>query len=688
MSQKQNTITNIMIIYLTIFNFTPLQSETIYSNSFRCDGGEHKKCQSDTLQCDSGRACTVQCDVVEDDRRRLLQAETSSSRNLLWSCSSSWGGCCGATINCPSGYSCDIDCNYKCHGLTVNAQSASTVSITNCDNCDEMTINCPTNGRGPTDGRCTLEIEDNISQLTVNAEESFYDFTLTRSTSHCWNGGCDVTSSTLQCGVNGQHSCGLTTDASTCTNTNNICIDYRIPTTSPTNDPTISPSNNPTISPTNNPTNYPTNIPSVPPSKTPTINSNYPTKFPTVSPTLPTNKPTVSPTENTKAPTNDPTSDPTHDPTRDPTTGPTVDPTTDPTIYPTAAPSDLPTAAPSNAPSIPPTKAPTLPEGHVGVGNTDSGGNENEQDLEINGNGGAAIGNWIYIVIGAGLCLCCLLILVIIGKKRRDNNVANAKSLNYFGTHPMQNDGLHNTTYPMKKVQSVSIVSSDNNTNPTNSPYEGGGINTEQMDVFDNDNDSQIMKNMMTPGGDDIDHMEAVILNGVNKNSLAEGNNNPLIQMSEIQEGTYNRNNILTAGSPSDFNDHDEVDDIGNYNDDDDNMVITAGGPVENDMDDDIDGIDNNIGNDDDMDIMNVNNITVGGGMGYDDGIDNIDNQMGAVENDMEIIGDDMVETLHGGNDDDDDDIEIMNEVNTAMGGLDDLDGYDDDDEDVLPKEN
>eukprot|EP01084_Bolivina_argentea_P195829 335843_1 len=330
MHQHKSLITNLLMylahLYLLL---APAQSAIISGNNIRCDGGDSaNNCFGDTLNCNSDQSCTIRCDKNNDRRRQLLDSFIQNyghySRHLLWSCGSSSGGCCGTTINCPIGYSCNIDCNYACHGLIVNAQQSSAVTITNCDNCDEMTINCPQNGYKSIDGLCILEIEANINQLTIYAEESFYDFILQQS--NCILGNCpDLISSTMHCGDfnnNINHQCTLDINGNMCINSNDICIDYRIPTNSPTIYPTQI-TLYPSLTPTNNPTNNPTSL----------IPTNDPTYIPTY---IPTHNPTYNPTYTpTKIPSMEPTLEPTVEPTIQPTIKPTTQPTIKPSIFPT-----------------------------------------------------------------------------------------------------------------------------------------------------------------------------------------------------------------------------------------------------------------------------------------------------------------------------------------------------------------
>ena len=161
---------------------------------YNCDGIPF--CQQTTINCNSGENCEVNCYYNPGDRRRLLntfKSIQSNSRSLLYTteCPSSLYGCCESTINCPSGYDCDIDCDRGCHGIIINAQDSTSLIIRNCDSgsgiyyCTNMKIYCPIDGRGGSTDACYFSSSDEIIDSNIYTQEGFRDIYFGSTTVVC-----------------------------------------------------------------------------------------------------------------------------------------------------------------------------------------------------------------------------------------------------------------------------------------------------------------------------------------------------------------------------------------------------------------------------------------------------------------------------------------------------------------------
>merc|ERR1712176_1614816 len=84
----------------------------------------------------------------------------------------------GGAVTCPENNPCDIDCDQGCNQLTIYAETSTSLSVRCSVACDDMTIYCPTDGRNGPDNQCQLTTSKDIRDLTVYAQESFYDFQL------------------------------------------------------------------------------------------------------------------------------------------------------------------------------------------------------------------------------------------------------------------------------------------------------------------------------------------------------------------------------------------------------------------------------------------------------------------------------------------------------------------------------
>lgn len=157
----------------------------------------------------------------------------------------------GDILICDSDSLCTVQCNDKCNGVTINARYAQSLFIKNCVNCDKLTVYCPQNGAYGTDHSCSLEIANNVNDVEIYAQESFYDFSLIQSPLN--DKDYNMYSSTIHCGDLSliEFQCRLNYLGNSCVSNDQQCQDYRIPTASPTPFPTsntLSPSI--TLSPT------------------------------------------------------------------------------------------------------------------------------------------------------------------------------------------------------------------------------------------------------------------------------------------------------------------------------------------------------------------------------------------------------------------------------------------------------
>ena len=337
-------------------------------------------CTDTNLKCPAGRDCSIDCYHQVNSRRLITHSKQyTHSRSLqdVYNCGDGQYGCCGSNITCAANQSCVIDCERGCGGLTIHAETASSLTINNCQErsgnseCGNMEIYCPRNGhRGATD-ICQIDSSDNqnewkLESTNIYTEEGWNDLVLINlkpdQGTYLW------------CGRTGkEYNCELDSGGREC-NDPSPCDNFILPTFEPTVSPTSKPTSDPTIIPTNVPTSDPTTF--------------EPTVSPSINPTY----------------TYDPTTDPTNDPTTNPTDNPTTKTPT--TSYPTESPT-----------TMTPTKGPTAGSGEVG--NPDDNNSEEEvvQGSGKNvGDDGSALEPWMFIVIGCVAVFClltCMYILLI-----------------------------------------------------------------------------------------------------------------------------------------------------------------------------------------------------------------------------------------------------------------------------------
>ena len=164
-------------------------------------------CTDVILDCPSGRDCAIDCYyfIDFDRRRRLIDIDDkyeykypkqSHTRSLhaVYDCRSYYG-CCGSTLNCPSNQACSIDCERGCKGLTINAETASSLHVFGCghtasqNHCGDMLIHCPQNGPGGTPNTCQIEGDSTnyeIEDSLIYTEEGFNDLSFTNLSVVCY----------------------------------------------------------------------------------------------------------------------------------------------------------------------------------------------------------------------------------------------------------------------------------------------------------------------------------------------------------------------------------------------------------------------------------------------------------------------------------------------------------------------
>eukprot|EP01083_Nonionella_stella_P050014 133163_1 len=393
---------------------------------FRCFGSQ--SCYGATLNCKDGVMCHAVCGnsaippyptsacayaTINGNKASSLTITTASEST--GNPGSPKGQVKYATINCPEGGTCSVDCTSPddtCTGTDIHAESSTSLTVKcHADQngpCSSLDVFCPDSISSPCDLRAYSLSSTyweyyglNIWSLNGFNQVSFENtctdtYNTGTGTMHCHNG---LTGEDSSCKISksNPNMCDSAEDDKTCNNppppTPDPTVNPTYPTVnptypskSPTNAPSSSPTQPPTTSPSKSPTHAPSNAPSDSPSMAPSNNpsvapsqsptrapSNAPTRFPSAFPsTAPSLAPSTPPTANpthpsanpTFSPTLNPSNSPSSPPTFSPTAAPTRHPTLNPSVSPSSAPSLTPSNYPSNTPSLSPSSAPTAPPTH------------------------------------------------------------------------------------------------------------------------------------------------------------------------------------------------------------------------------------------------------------------------------------------------------------------------------------